>query len=230
MTAKKLYRYLLLAFFAGLILSGMTVKYASSWLAESSTELNTLRSETLTLEQKRSDLESAQLTLKKDAATIEILDDVVPDDKDQARIISVLYKIAEEAGITIESVGFPASTLGSETPKPAAAATTQANDSTSTSTSQTTTAPSTSSPISQATPVKDIPGLQSIDLTLGTINSRSLPAGSGVKYDELVTFLKLIERNKRAIQIKSLGIGRDSVVDGIETFSLDIALTIYIRP
>lgn len=227
MGAKKFHQYLMIAFIAGLALSVFLLRYANNWLTESSKELTSLRSEVVALEKKRTDLENAQHTLAKETIAIETLAKVVPDDKDQARIISELYQIATVAGVTIESVGFPASTLGSEVAKPAPA--TQTTDANSAQTSQAQT-PAPQTTVSQATPVKEIAGLQSIDLTLGAINSIGMPSGSGIRFGELMNFLKLVERNKRTIQIKSLGINKGTNASGEESYNLDVTLTIFIRP
>lgn len=227
MTTKKAYRYILGLFVVGLIASIWFVQYASGWLTSSSTELTTIRSEVEQLEKKRIGLEDAKKTLRDKDSDIETLEKVLPTDKDQARVVEEIYKIAAEAGVTIESVGFPASTLGNQTtPKPVVATdatTTNASDQPQQST---TVAPKA---VSQATPVKEIPGVQSIDLSIGAINSTTLPTGTGIRYSELIAFMKLLERNQRTIQIRSLGIGQDQVINGENTFSLNVALTIYIR-
>lgn len=234
MSAKKMYRYLLLVFVGGLALSLWIVRYASSQLAATSTELTSLRTDIANLEQKRTNLEKAKIVMADNAYTIEKLSKVVPTDKDQAKVVGEIYAIADKAGITIDSVGFPASTLGSQAVKaapPAATGTNTSTSATSSSTSGTSTqaTPAPQKSISQATPLKDIPGIQAIELSLGTINSKSLPVGSGVRYSEMMSFIRQIERNQRATQITAIGIGQDKVVNGEPTFNLTISLTIFIQ-
>lgn len=234
MNAQKAYRYLLVIFVIGIAGSVWLVQYASTWLTESSVELTSLRSEVDQLEQKRTSLEDAKLTLNIEQRAVDTLAKVIPTDKDQARIVRELYKIAEQSGLSIDSVGFPASTLGNQTApvaRPAPPPATTGSDAPTTPSTSPTEAPAPAPPksISQATPVKDIPGVQSIDLTIGTINSVTLPPATGVRYSEMIAFMKLIERNQRTIQIRSLGIGQGEVVNGEATFNLDIALTIFIR-
>ena len=229
MTAKKINRYLVFGFIGGLILSGFMLNYAANWLTESSVELTSLRTEVAQLDKKRADLDIASQVLSDQQVSIETLEKVVPTEKDQARVIKELYAIAAQAGISIESVGFPASTLGSEAPKPAPTTTTDpAQTQNSQDTSQQTTQKAPTS-ISQATPVKDIPGLQSIEITLGTLNSTSLPVNSGVRYSEMISFIRLVEHNQRTMQIKSIGITQRTPINGEAVFNLDIALTIYVR-
>lgn len=223
MTAKKVYKYLLIAFALGLVTSVLLLRYANNWLTEISGDLTSLRTDVEQLEQKRLGLEEAKKTLNEKQSDIETLAMVIPTDKDQARIIKEIYQIAAQSGISIDSVGFPASTLGTQTIAPPAATTPPATDD-----GTTTTAPAAPKAVSQATPVKEIPGVQSIELTIGTINSLTLPSGAGVRYDEMITFLKLLERNQRTIQIRSIGIGQ-RVTGGEQTYNLDVSLTIFIR-
>jgi hypothetical protein len=234
MNAKKMYKYLLLIFIGGLVLSVWIVRYASSQLTSTSSELTGLRSDISGLELKREGLEKAKVVMADNAYTIERLAKVVPADKDQARVVGEIYSIADKAGVNIDSVGFPASTLGSQAVRvasPADTTTTNATASSSTSSSATATppAPAPQKIISQATPLKDIPGVQSIELSLGAINSKSLPPASGVRYSEMLSFIRQLERNERATQITAIGIGQDKVVNGEPTFSLTVSLTIFIQ-
>jgi hypothetical protein len=214
-------------FVAGLGFSGWLVKSASTQLTNSSSELSTLRKEIADLDKKREGLEKAKVVLADNTSTLLTLSKVIPVDKDQAKIVEEIYAIADNAGVTIDSVGFPASTLGNQAAKPTATATTQGTTTPSGSTPTTTATPQKS--ISQATPLKDIPGVQSIELSIGAINSKSLPPSSGVRYAELMSFIRQIERNERAIQITAIGIGQDKVVNNEPTFSLTISLTIFVK-
>jgi len=223
-----MHKYLLLLFVGGLAFSVWIVRYANAQLASTSSELTSLRKDIANLEHKREGLQKAKIILSDNAHTLDTLSKVVPEDKDQAKIVQEIYSIANKAGISIDSVGFPASTLGSQVVKVATPATTTP----SATPNSTTEPPKTVVPqknISQATPLKDIPGIQVIELSIGTINSKTLPAGSGVRYSELMSFIRQIERNQRAIQITALGIGQNQLVNSEPTFSLTISLTIFVR-
>jgi hypothetical protein len=236
MTSKKLHRYLIILFALIILGSAFIVRYANSWLTTSSQELSMLKLEVDTLEAKRQGLEQAKITLADNKVGLSILDQAVPTDKDQARIVSELFKIADNANLTIASVGFPTSTLGQSTQAPTTTtptpttttdAATGSSTPATTDTTQTTAKPAQS--ISQATPLKDIPGIQSIEVSLGALNSKTLPPGSGMRYSELLSFLRNIERNRRTIQVKSINIGQGTPVNGEAVFTLDVALSIFIR-
>lgn len=223
MNAKKMHKFLLLIFVGGLALSIWIVRYANAQLAATSADLTTLRTDIANLEHKREGLQKAKVILANNEDTLDTLSKVIPEDKDQAKIVKEIYSIADKAGVSIESVGFPASTLGS----PAAKVATPAISNGTTTDGSKPATPQKS--ISQATPLKDIPGIQAIELSIGAISSKTLPLGSGVRYSELMSFIRQIERNQRAIQITALGIGQGQIVNGEQTFTLTISLTIFVR-
>lgn len=220
MNAKKLNRYLLIAFVLGLTLAGWMVRYASKSFVASNDQLQSARQEVSNLETKRDDLLAAKTILNDKIFDVESLSKALPTDKDQARVLKELYAISEVANVTIESVEFPASTLGSQTvAKPSAS--TSTNDKSSTTQQKV---------ISQATPVKDIPGVQSIQVSLGAISSRSLGGGqNGVRYPEMISFIKQLEHNIRTIQIRSIDISPVGAINGEPLYSINLTLNIFVR-
>lgn len=229
MTPKKVNRYFVLLFLIGIGLSVFILRYATNWLTTSSQELMSLRTEVAELDKKQSDLERAKKSLTDNASEVATLSLVLPEDKDQARVVQEIYSIADQSNVKIDSVGFPSSTLGAQTAPKVVAPT------------ETTTAPSTSATstpaepvkptktVSQATPVKEIPGVQSIELSIGAITSKDTSI-KGVRYDEMMALIRLIERNRRTMQIRSIGIGQSESVSGQPTYNLTLSLVIFIQP
>lgn len=229
MTAKKVNRYLLLLFAIGLGFSIYIVRYASNWLSTSSQDLIVLKTEVEQLQKKQSDLEKAKKVLAEKATDIQTLSKVLPSDKDQARVVQEIYAIASQANVTIDSVGFPSSTLGAQTvPKVVATPTTDATT-TGATPSSSEPAPKPVATVSQATPVKEIPGVQSIELSIGTIKSKDASI-KGVRYEEMMNLIRLIERNRRTMQIRTIGIGQSEAVGGAPTYSLTLSIVIFIQP
>jgi HAMP domain-containing protein len=226
MNARTFNKFLLAGFAVAIVTSFLLLRYANNWLTASSTELSTLRSEVAALEIKQNDLNLAKATLVDQKNERQTLDLVLPTNKDQSRLIQELTSIAATAGVSINSISFPTSTLGTQvkTSAPAPADTT-----TDQTTTQTAPATPKAATISQATPIKEIPGVQAIDITIGQINSVGLPAGGGVRYSEMMQFIRLIERNQRSIQIKSIGISSATAPSGEPLYSLDVALTTFVR-
>lgn len=228
MTTKKVNLYLSLIFVMALGLSIFILRYASNWLTQSSQELISLRSEVAELNSKQVDLDKAKKALSDNATELDTLSRVLPDDKDQARVIQEITALADQANITIDSVGFPSSTLGATVaPKPAV--TTETTTSTQPATTSAEPAPAPVKSVSQATPVKEIPGVQSIELSIGTISSKDTSI-KGVRYEEMMKLIKLIERNRRTLQIRSIGIGQNAVTSGEPTYNLSLSLVIFIQP
>lgn len=228
MTVKKVYRVLFLLFVASIVGSVMLVRYAANWLSESSVELNSLRGEVTELEKQWTDLERAKKVLSEQSEYVTTLGLVLPEDKDQARVVKELYAIADQANVKIDSVGFPSSTLGAVTaPKPATSTETTTNTPTNAAVSTPAATPVKS--ISQATPVKEIPGVQAIELSIGTIASKD-PLIKGIRYEEMTKLLNLIERNRRTMQIRSIGIGQTQNPGAAPTYDLSLSIVIFIKP
>jgi hypothetical protein len=228
MTVKKIYRVLLLLFAASIVGSVLLVRYAANWLSESSVELNSLRGEVTELERQWTDLERAKKVLTEQSEYITTLGLVLPEDKDQARVVEELYAIADQANVKIDSVGFPSSTLGSAAP-PKPVASTEATASTSDASTATAPAPAPMKTVSQATPVKEIPGVQAIELSIGTITSKD-PSIKGIRYEEMTKLLNLIERNRRTMQIRAIGIGQTQNPGSVPTYDLSLSIVIFIKP
>lgn len=229
MTPKAVNKYLMILFAGSLILSIFMLRYATNWLTASSEELTALRAEVAVLDKKQSDLEIAKKALSDEASERTMLEKVLPVDKDQARVVQEIYAIADQSNITIDSVSFPSSTLGAQTAPKAAPTTETTATPTSTPTPDTTVKTTPTKSVSQATPVKDIPGVQSIELSLGTITSKDKSI-KGVRYEEMMSLIKLIERNRRTMQIRTIGIGQSESVGGQPTYNLTLSVLIFIQP
>jgi cell division septation protein DedD len=230
MNAKKLNKYLLVLFVFGLGLSGYIVKYASGWLESNSGELAKLKTDVYVLEQKNIHLDSTRKFLSSHTSEINTLNEVLPTSKDQAKIIKQLDSITEKANVTIESVSFPSSSLGSAPPKVAPATPAETTTNTPATGQKPEEAPKpTPKIISQATPLKDIAGVQTISITLGAINSKNLPEGaSGLRYEDMIAFIKELERNQRIMQTSSIEIGQRTL-NKERYYTLTISLAVFLR-
>lgn len=139
---------------------------------------------------------------------------VLPSDKDQAQATTDIFKLADQAGISIANITFPASSLGS---KPAAA-----SDATKASSQNV---------ISQAKPVEGIAELYSLELTITPQTGTGVPDTKEVTYSKLLDFLGRIERNRRTAQITQVNIQPEASASGPSQF-IDFTLTIniFIKP
>lgn len=179
-------------------------------LGKQAAHLANIKLQDQTLEQQKVGLVRA----KKDITTYSQLEKVtrqiVPQDKDQALAVREIIGIADKAGVSITSVNFPASTLGSTvsggtgvTPSAAASA-------------------STKPALSQLTPVPNIPGVYQLQIVLQ--NNSDTPT----TYPKFYNFLAGLEKNRRTAEVSNIVIQPGSSNRTLLTYTLTI--NEYIKP
>ena len=138
--------------------------------------------------------------------------EVIPEDKDQAQAVLEINQLAQQSGIAIGSISFPASTLG--------AAGADASSASSTSL------------ISQAQPVSGIKGLYSVQLTITPQSGSQVPDDQQVTYAKMLDFLSRIEDNQRTAQITQVIVQPQGGSGGGAASSITFTLTIniFIKP
>jgi len=137
---------------------------------------------------------------------------VLPSDKDQAQAVLDIFRLADQAGISIANITFPASNLGA---KPSAKASSDAATA------------SSKTAISQAKPVEGITGLYSLELIITPQTGIGVPEAKKVSYQKFLDFLDRIERNRRTAQITQVNIQPETSASGPSQF-IDFTLTINI--
>ncbi len=134
---------------------------------------------------------------------------VIPNDKNQAEAVVEINQMANAAGIAIQSITFPASTLGpgltTSTTGPSAAA----------------------RALTQAKPVAGIPGLYSLELTIMPDSSKDVASSQQVTYPKMLDFLKRIESNRHTAQISQVTIQPAS---DSQSLSFTLVINIFIKP
>jgi Tfp pilus assembly protein PilO len=203
MTAKRLFWLLLgvlVLLFAGLIgaVYGTTglVKSKSAQLADSRATVEQLNTQQTGLVKSKQDI-------TKYADLEKITQAVVPQDKDQAETVRELAKIAANNRITLTTISFPDSNLGSD------------------STSVSAGSKSKKSP-SQLTPVPDIPGVYNLQITIA--NSTTTP----VTFNQLSAFLQDLENNRRTAAVSSVNIAPQK--GNSEQLVFTLIINTYIKP
>lgn len=160
--------------------------------------------ESTVLEKEQLALQQAKIDLEKYSELRQIAKQIVPQEKDQALTTREIIALADKAGVRIGSVGFPSSTLGA----PGAKSTTGTG--------------TTSSAISQAKPVTGIPGLLELQITV--VSDAARPSS----YNQIITFLGYLEKNRRTAQVTQISIQPDARDNSLLNFTL--TLTVYIKP
>lgn len=192
MNSKKLYFGLI----GLLVLLGLGIlvsaREANALLENKSKTLATLK----VSEQAMDDQKTQLAKDKKDIATYADLNNiaksVVPQDKDQAEAVREIVNLASKSGISqLSSIAFPPSTLGGTSVK-------------------------TAKGLTQVTPVKGIPGVYDLQITVTQANTSEVP------YNNFITFLTKLERNRRTAEVSSITVQPDQKNSGTVAFTLVI--------
>lgn len=217
MTSKRLHLVLLLSL-AALCIGMLGGAYAiNSALSTRATKLTNLKAKSQALTQQQASLVKAKQDVKKYADLNKIAQAIVPEDKNQAEAVREIVNIAGANNVSLAAITFPASTLGNTptggtTPAPAAATPSPAASSVKSKTSA----------LSQLQPVKNIPGVYNLLITVQSDPDKP------VQYNKFVNFLSELEHNRRTAQVNTITIEPDK--DNRNLLSFTLTLNEYIKP
>lgn len=191
-----------------------------SMLSNKSQDMVGLKLQSTKLDAQLSSLGQAKKQIEQYSYFKDVAQTVIPSDKDQAQAVLDIFQFAGQAGISLQSITFPTSTLGatiSTLGTPAASNNAQ-----------------TASPkdvLSQAQPVLGIAGLYSIPLTVTPATGGQVPASSEPTYPKILDFLNRIEQNRRTAQITQITIQPLSgTVNGSQIINFTLTVNIFIKP
>lgn len=171
-----------------------------------SDRLVSLKLDDQVIEAQQMALVQAKKDLDKYSGLESIARQIVPQDKDQARATREIVILAEQSGVKIANIAFPASTLGQTPTKPAEGI-----------------APAPApSAVTQVKPVDGIKNLFQLDITV--VSDSAKPAS----YNQLIDFLKRLEQNRRTAQVSQISIQPDTKNRSSLGFTLTV--TVYIKP
>lgn len=211
MTPKRFFIIMVAVFSLSIMGGGAMLYFANNTLKSRSGSVVDLKLESAEVEAQLSAYQAAKKDVEKYAYLNDIINTALPQDKDQARTVREIFLLAQQAGIAIKSVQFPSSTLGAVTSAPAVGTTTTKPD---------------TAVITQAKPVTGLKGVYSIETVVTPYADDKLNI---VTYDQLISFLKKIESNRRAMQVSSIQLnplGQGSS----DSISFTITLNIFIKP
>ncbi len=193
---------------------------ANGILQKKASELTELRLQNQVIDIQQTSVGQAKKDIEKYSELETIAKSVVPQEKDQAKTVREIINIAEESGINIERIAFPASNLGQ---KQAAAKPT--TDSTESDDSSETKATPAAPLLSQVTPVSGINGVFQLSITVET---PSTPPS--VTYAQLNRFLERLEQNRRTSQVSGITVRPKQTSRSNSLLSFTLDLTVYIKP
>lgn len=204
MTSKKLF-YLLIAALVLVNASGAAVfVLGNKQITKQNDELSRYKLESTALEEVQRSLVSAKKDINTYKDIESIAKTVVPQEKDQAKTVREIVKLAEESNIPISSVTFPTSSLGAKaTAGPSTATQQQAGT------------------ITQTQKVTGLNNVERLEITVTSDTTKPVP------YSNFIRFLDLLEKNRRTSQVGSINIQPDPKNRNLLTFSL--ILNVYIK-
>lgn len=216
MTSKTIHTFLVACLVLTLVaLFGGTFAI-NKMLSQKSGTLVNHKAQSQALEQEQEGLRAAKKDIAKYAELEKIAKAIVPEDKNEAEAVRQIVKIAGENNIKLGSITFPASTLGGSGTAP------NATGSSSSSSGSSTTGNSKSTTLSQLQPVKSIPGVYQLPITIS--NDSKQP----VQYTKFISFLDGLEHNRRTSQVSSIVLEPDNKNRNLLNFT--ITINQYIKP
>lgn len=189
--------------------------YGNSMLKKQSEKLVELKLEEQLLEEQQASILKASQDIEQYADLEEIAETVVPQDKDQARAVREIIRIAGEVGIPISSISFPSSNLGTKQ-----APVKQPSEDSESS------APSTPppAPLSQATPAEGISGVYALEMNIVPDPTTQ------VTYYQFLDFLERLENNRRTAQVTSVRITPSTADSENPIIDFSLTINIFVKP
>ena len=212
LSSKNLRMILIGALALSILIFIVTIFLGLSKLGEKSQAMVKLKVENQTTNDRLNNLEQAKKEVEKYAYFKQVAKTVIPSDKNQAQTILEINQMAKQAGIGIQSITFPASTLG------------QGGSAVKADASK---ASSSTTALTQAKPVPGIAGLYSLQLIITPESGKDVPAGRQVTYAKMLDFFKRIENNRHTAQITQVSI--QPATDS-QALSFTLIINIFIKP
>lgn len=182
-------------------------------LQKKSQQLTNLKIENKSIESQQAALVQAKKDIEKYSELNNIAKSIVPQDKDQAKTVREIVKLANENSVPIKSVTFQSSTLGTT----ATGATPSATNNTSGEGAAT---PKAAVAPSQLKAVTGIQGVYTLEIQVAS--------ASPVRYNDLLNFLNALENNRRTAHVTSINLTPNSKNRNLLDFSL--TLNAYVKP
>lgn len=203
MSSKKLF-FILLATIIILAIGFIVIFLESTKILKSEgDELVKLKLTDEVLSEQQAGLMQAKKDIESYSDLETIAKSIIPQSKDQASTIAEISSMANQNGISLGSIDFPASALGQVSGKGSKSK-------------------SVDSSTSQLVELPDLKGVYIMEIN---INSRS---DGPVAYDQIINFLKLLESSRKTAQVTNIDIQPSSKSPG--RFDFKITINTYVRP
>lgn len=175
MSSKRLY-FALLGAICVMILVLIGGAYGVSQLLQAQAHrLSDDRLQVAVLDDQQVQLTKAKQDVEKYQDLSNIVKNIVPQDKDQVQTVRQIVNIASNNGVSLSSITFPTSTLGTVTK-----------------------GTGSTLKLSQLTPVKGLKGMYALQLTV------QANSDTPVDYNKFVSFLAALEQNRRTALVSNI--------------------------
>lgn len=216
MNSKKVFYIMLGVLGLMAILVIATIVLGDKFLSKQSEKLVSLKLDNQVLESQSTSLAQAKKDIQKYSELRDIANEIVPQDKDQARAVREIISIAEQADVKIADVTFPESTLGQTKPKATKPKTEEGGAA----------APAPATPAAptetQVEKVEGIPSLYRLEITVASDTT------SPTSYAKLISFLRRLEQNRRTAQVTKIAI--QPMATNRSALNFTLTITVYIKP
>ncbi|HSX45614.1 MAG TPA: hypothetical protein VLG27_01250 [Candidatus Saccharimonadia bacterium] len=220
MTTKQLY-YALMGGLCLIVVAMFGSAYGiNKLLEEKSSKLVTLKTNQAALTQQQTQL----IQMKKDIVTYNSLYDIsriiVPQSKDQTETVRQIVGLAARNGVTLQSITFPASSLGAGTSSLGVSTT----GSSGAAAAPVVAGASSNPALSQLQKIANIPGVYDLPIQVVSSNDPNHMAG----YSQVIKFLSSLEQNRLTAQVSSIDLQPDA--QNPSRLSFTLSLDIFINP
>jgi len=192
-----------------------TVVVGNQYLKTQSTKLVAAKLDQQSLNEQQTALIKAKKDLEKYDDLLAVAKGIVPQDKDQAKAVREIVSLAQDTGVSLESITFDDSTLGQASAAPAVV--------TKTGQEQTAAAKTAVSPVTQGKAVEGIPGVYSVPINIvSTKNNNQFP--------NFIAFLGKLETGRRTAQVEKVSITPGVTAGGFEYINFNLTVNIFVKP
>lgn len=181
-------------------------------LHKQATKLTNLKLDNRLIDEQQKALVQANKDIQKYSDLEKIANAIVPQDKDQARTVREITKLASDNNVPITNITFDASTLGQAAPVAP-----KSTDNSGTTQTPVVTTPS----VSQAKPVDGLPGILQMNIAVSDANKDT-------NYYNFLRFLNALEQNRRTAQETQISIQPDQ--KNPNNFSFSFNINVFIKP
>lgn len=197
------------------VVLGISVVLGNSYLQRQSDKLLEAKLNTESLQEQQTALIKAEKDLETYSDLQQIAKSIVPQDKDQARAVREIVRLASESGVTLESITFDDSSLGQA---PAAPNAPPENG------QPVTPQPSSpNTPVTQAQPVEGIQGVYRLPIEITSTKNNN-------QYNNFISFLSRLENNRRTAQVEKISIIPGQTPGGQGYINFSLTVNIFVKP